>query len=175
MAKNEEKAAAIGGLAGVGGAVAGYLLGSTTRPAVSDLTAVSNQLKDINIKLSIISEKLDELKQVLTVTLPEKMTVEGRYVYAVLADEVQAQAGQKFEYIWEIPVRRFSIYISVDGATDITLSLSPDSGDHIFNIGTIKSFTSAGDDVILIEHICNYFEVGTSNAVKITIFVAGLT
>ena len=175
MAKNEEKAAAIGGIAGVGGAVAGYLLGSAAKPAVTDTTAVSNQLKDISFKLSIISEKLDELKQALTISLPEKMTTEGRYVYAILADEVQAQAGQKFEHIWEIPVRRFTIFLKVNGATDITLSISPDSGAHIFDLGTVKSFTGAGDDAILVEHVCNYIEVGTSNAVTITILVAGLT
>ena len=139
------------------------------------LSDIYSQLQGVLDRMDIISEKLDELKEKLTITLPEELKTQGKYIYAILAEEVQAKAGQKFHYLFELPIRRFTIFLKVSGATDITLGVSPDSGDHVFNLGTVKSFSSAGDDAILVEHVCNYIEVGTSNAVKITILVAGLT
>ena len=171
-------------LIAAGAGAAGALLGAATALAVQKpaaplgediLNNIYQLLVSISGKLDTISGQIEGLAERLSAELPTSVRTQGRYQVAVLADNIQARSGQKFRYLWGLPVRSFSIFLKVDGATDISLSLSPDAGNHIFDIGVVKIFTGPGSDAILVEHVCNYFEVATSNAVRITILAAGLT
>ncbi|MEM2365639.1 MAG: hypothetical protein ABIM44_04910 [candidate division WOR-3 bacterium] len=189
MSKENKKYDAITtGVAGVAGVVTGVaisqLIKKETQPVPTtttiDLTEIIGILNSIkaNIEylpdsISKIIEKIDELlKKIEGIVPPTQLP--KRYFYKVIADKTKAYANQIFSCLFENPPNKFTLYIYVDGATDIYLSLSPDGGMHIFDLGKVESFISSGYSLILVEHACNFIQIRPSNPVTITIIVGGI-
>jgi len=85
-----------------------------------------------------------------------------------------ASPGESFTLSIPETFEKASLYIKVDGATDISLSISPDGGSTIYDLGVVSSFTAAGDDAHLIEHIFNWIKIVTSLGVTLTLQLRGI-
>jgi len=71
--------------------------------------------------------------------------------------------------------RRVTFHIHVADAVDITVELSPDGGEHYFEIPESPlSYSAAGDDVNEVGYDANRIRITGSNTTSVTFIARGV-
>jgi len=85
-------------------------------------------------------------------------------------DAYAADAGETSGRVSVQGFENVNLYLNVDGATDITTEMSPNSGEDWMEAGT-TSFSGSGTDVVEIALQGTSLRITTSDAVTITAIV----
>ena len=101
----------------------------------------------------------------------QDLPTEGRVF--TIARAVAVAGGGNVQAVLPL-YERFSIYIQVSAATNITVVLSPNEGAEVFNTTPLVIFGAAGTEVVLVEHIANFVRLVSTNPITITALVMGI-